>query len=429
MTAFYELSARNRELLLLLCALTLLLVLCLMILRFQRLRFPRFLWPEGPAAAALYILLSCLGAADRQLLRPRFMPYLSPCARLPVLPLGAALWLLFVLAVWALLRELRVERGEITPFSIKEALDDLPTGVCFSVEGDGAPLLVNRRMDALARELTGRELRDADALWAALPACPAVQPEGGGWLFRQADGGVWSFRRERVCGGHSVFNQTTAADETDLFALTEKLREENAALAEMSERLHRLTRDVTRLSREEEILAMKARVHDDIGRSVLATRRFLVQRRPLAEAAPVAGLWRSALGLLQNELEARDDDMLAQLLDAAGVLGVRVELAGALPADQNAGYLLLCAVRECVTNAARHAQADLVRAELRERDGFAQAVITNNGAPPSGPIREGGGLGSLRRRLENAGGEMEIAARPVFVLTARVPVKKEGAEQ
>ena len=426
MTAFYALPSASRETILVLCAVLLALEILAVTLKYQRLRFPQFLWPEGVFAALLYVLLSHLNADDRLLLRPRFIPQSDPLVRLPALPLTAVFAALLVWTLWSLVREMRVERRSITPFSIKEALDDLPTGVCFSVEGNGEPLLVNRRMYALVRELTGAELRDADALWAALPALPGVVPEGDDRVYRRPDGSVWRFRRERISGPRAVFLQTTAADETDLCALSEQLREDNAALEDMTERLRRLTRDITRLAREEEILAMKARVHDDIGRSVLATRRFLVQERPLAEAGPVAGLWRSALGLLQNELTAGEDDMLAQLLEASEVLGVSLAFDGALPDDQDAGYLLLCAVRECVTNAARHAQATRVDVRLSEADGFACAEITNNGVPPTGPVREGGGLGSLRRRLENAGGEMELRSAPVFVLTARVPVKKGG---
>ena len=428
MTAYYALSSASREAILVLCAVLLALEVLILTLKYQRLRFPRFLWPEAFIAAALYVLLSRLNAADRLLLRPHFLPFSDPFSRLPVLPLTAALAALFAWALWSLAQEMKIERGEITPFSIKEALDDLPTGVCFSLEGDGAPLLVNRRMYALARALAGAELRDADALWTALPTHPNVQSAADGFVFRQPDGGVWRFRRERISGARRALVQMTAADETDLFALSEKLREENAALADMTERLRRLTRDITRLAREEEILAMKARVHDDIGRSVLASRRFLVQERPLAEAEPVVGLWRSALDLLRNELAGEDEDMLAQLLEASEVLGVSLAFDGALPDDQDADYLLLCAVRECVTNAARHAQATRVDVRLTETDSCACAEITNNGVPPSGPVREGGGLSSLRRRLENAGGEMEIRSAPVFVLTARVPVKEGGAK-
>ena len=44
------------------------------------------------------------------------------------------------------------------------------------------------------------------------------------------------------------------------------------------------------------------------------------------------------------------------------------------------------------------------------------AEITNNGTPPSGEIRESGGLKNLRHTVETAGGVMKIKSTPHFVL-------------
>ena len=53
-------------------------------------------------------------------------------------------------------------------------------------------------------------------------------------------------------------------------------------------------------------------------------------------------------------------------------------------------------------------------------------TITNNGKRPDGPIVEGGGLSTLRRRVERAGGTMVVQSLPIFKLTVTVPREKEG---
>ena len=53
-------------------------------------------------------------------------------------------------------------------------------------------------------------------------------------------------------------------------------------------------------------------------------------------------------------------------------------------------------------------------------------TITNNGKPPREAVREGGGLSTLRCRVERAGGTMTIQSFPVFELTVTVPKGKEG---
>ena len=58
--------------------------------------------------------------------------------------------------------------------------------------------------------------------------------------------------------------------------------------------------------------------------------------------------------------------------------------------------------------------------------GITGAKITNNGRPPAGPITEGGGLSSLRARVEKAGGAVWIRWAPTFELTVSVPEQEEG---
>ena len=53
------------------------------------------------------------------------------------------------------------------------------------------------------------------------------------------------------------------------------------------------------------------------------------------------------------------------------------------------------------------------------------AVFTNDGAAPETPVTEGGGLTSLRRRVEGAGGRMLVKSMPRFALTVELPMESE----
>ena len=94
--------------------------------------------------------------------------------------------------------------------------------------------------------------------------------------------------------------------------------------------------------------------------------------------------------------------------------------------DEKTAYILICAVRECVTNAVRYAEATRLYAEFSENETTASVTVTNNGIPPTEEISEGGGLSSLRSRVERFGGEMIVQSLPVFSLTVSVPKRKEG---
>ena len=70
------------------------------------------------------------------------------------------------------------------------------------------------------------------------------------------------------------------------------------------------------------------------------------------------------------------------------------------------------AVRECMTNAVRHAGAGAMYVQVTPHS----IVITNNGKPPERPITEGGGLSDLRQKVEQQGGTMTVESAPVFRL-------------
>ena len=48
-------------------------------------------------------------------------------------------------------------------------------------------------------------------------------------------------------------------------------------------------------------------------------------------------------------------------------------------------------------------------------------TVTDNGIPPVGPIREGGGIGGMRRRIQRLGGTLKLYIVPRFRIELSVP--------
>ncbi len=57
--------------------------------------------------------------------------------------------------------------------------------------------------------------------------------------------------------------------------------------------------------------------------------------------------------------------------------------------------------------------------------GVAVLTITNDGRVPEAPIQEGGGLSGLRRRVEQASGQMTVESRSRFALTITLPIQEK----
>lgn len=335
------------------------------------------------------------------------------------------------LGLW---REWQIAQKKITPDSIREALDNLPSGLCFS-KPSGMPLLTNRKMYELTENLSGHRLRNAEELWQELSefcAQNGIECVQSGRLptFRFSSGGVRQFSRAELMIEGEPYIQTTSADITRLYILSQELAESNAALHAQHKRLKGLLSQIVQIKREEEILTSKVKLHDELGRCVLAGRRLLLQEGVGEGIGPVLALWNETVKKLEVSLggtEAAGDDTLRQLADAAAALGCEIEFEGELPQNEETAYLLLSAAREAVTNAVRHAGADRVTIRLTEKDDMLAAEISNNGTKQPASIVEGGGLQNLRRRVERAGGAMEITCEGGVRLQLMLPFAGEEA--
>ena len=112
----------------------------------------------------------------------------------------------------------------------------------------------------------------------------------------------------------------------------------------------------------------------------------------------------------------------------ADTIGVKVELNRELPQQQEQHRVFLIAMRECLTNSVRHADATKLTIDIQEDDNYFSIRITNNGEPPESKVMPKGGLLNLYNHITNLGGTMEIQSNPFFALTVTVPKSKEGTE-
>ena len=359
----------------------------------------------------------------------------SPAAALlwnaPIWALGL---LLAVTAAWIFLtlhRQLVWQRSHISRASVKEGLDQLPSGLCFYVR-DGLPRLVNLQMDALCCQLLGAHLSNGEIFWCrlcegdVLPGSHALQT-GDAPILQTPDGRVWSFARSRIDASGEEVMQIIASDISREHAMNRELETQNHRLEDMNRRLRRYGENIRELTRERETLAAKMRIHDEFGQALLAARRLTARPSEPAQRAEVLRLWRQNLTLMERLGEEKPPSQgFDGLIEAAKAIGMQLIVDGALPPSGTAcASLLESAARECLTNAARHAGGTQLRLHLRPSSGKLRAVFTNDGEAPDGAVAEGGGLSSLRRSVESAGGSMHVESLPQFALRLELPLESE----
>lgn len=347
---------------------------------------------------------------------------------------------------WAFLY--KKSRDIITTRSIKESIDLLPDGVCFSTDR-GMPILMNSRMRQLCTEFTGEGLMDTEKFWRDLRngnvrkgIRPLKQREAA---FIDTNGQVWDFRRSRLSYGGEKVTEISAVNITTQYHLHKELVARYERLNDVNSRLHHFSEEVEKVTREKEILAAKIKLHDEIGRSLLILRSYLTEtpEKSIQTETPeksaqtekrdrsrLLPLWQYIVTSMQEGtiLKEREDSLLLLKKEAAD-FNVDIFLEGLLPANPSVRNVIFAAVRECAGNTAKHARGDRLFITIHDTVENTEVFITNNGNAPGGSIHETGGLKNLRKMVEERGGSMQIKSSPVFVLHLCFPERGGNTEK
>lgn len=306
---------------------------------------------------------------------------------------------------------------------IKRAIDNLPSGVCF-FDAEGILVLSNHQMNLLATQYAGRDLQRLADLQDMVnaPVGGAVRLPGEPPLL-SAEGRVWQFTlKEITLAGGEKCTQAMAADVTELYRVQQELEADTEQQRQIAAQLTQMQKNVVTLASGEETLRLKMKIHDDIGRSVVMTKRLLQTGQPAGEVN--LSLWWDAVTVLQRDtMHLQAETSLEKFQRDAEALGVEAVLHGELPTDERARRVVLAAMHECLTNAVRHAGGSELSVSLQETTAQLSIRITNNGEAPRSEIVEGGGLSALRRRVENEQGTMCIRSSPHFELRMTLPTK------
>ena len=328
---------------------------------------------------------------------------------------------------WAGLSETK-NRKTINQSSIKEAFDNLPTGVCFFNEA-GLPVLCNYAMHRFSFAVCGRDVQFITDLEECMADDfnPAAETRKDGKVFVLSDGSAWHLeKRTFTYKSGNAYTQYTATDVTDLHENRVQLQKENEHLRHVQEELQRLSANIVAVTREEEVLNTKMRVHDEMGKCLVAAQKYFSEGNTEEIPDSIASSWQRAVSMLKYSNDTQEEDMMLQIRKTCEYMKISFLQTGELPKKESIAYLLTCAVRECVTNAVRYAQATELYVAFSETEAEASVTVSNNGKIPKGEIVEGGGLSTLRYRIERAGGRMNVQSFPKFKLTVTVPKGKES---
>ena len=352
--------------------------------------------------------------------------------KIPIWIFLAGMSLLIICLCLLVRNEILTCRKNISAWSVKETMDDVPCGVCVS-DSWGRIVLSNKKMRELSRMLTGAVLQNYEDLKQVLDGNKSVQgvtrlsPENG--VLYLPNGTVWMFQNymlteEEVAG----YLQTVAFDVTEIYFNSEKIRMKNEKLELLNQKLKKMYEQIDESIREQETLKMKMQVHDSFGRSLLTIRRMLEGNKESDYMKNQLEILKQSVYILSGITQDDTEKQYEESIKHAEKLGVSVEIEGELCDEHQVALITDKAIRECVTNCIRHAHGSRVYVQSHKtREGW-KVCITNDGERPKEGSREGGGLSALREVVERDGGEMTTKFEPEFLLALKLPFSETEEE-
>ena len=275
--------------------------------------------------------------------------------------------------------------------------------------------------------LTGNYLQNFDSFRYAINSEPVqdnvIKLNSDNNVFYFQDGSVWMFQeyslQEPDCAGYL---QTVAVNVSEIYYNGEKIRANNEKLEILNHKLEEMYEKIGDKIREQETLVMKMQVHDNFGRSLLSIRRILERKENQDKMDEQLSALKHLVYILTDSSVENMEELCADTIRHAEELGISVQISGNFPMHPSYRLLTDRAIRECVTNCARHAHGSTVWVKIDKNADEYTVQITNDGEVPDKNAEEGGGLSALRKAAESGKCRMQVSFSPEFCLILKMPL-------
>ena len=316
---------------------------------------------------------------------------------------------------------------------IRSAIDTCPDGI-LAAAIDGRVILTNRAMNHFCFQLTGSTVTNALTLWDVINTQAITAPgvlylenteKEEQLLVRLKDGSVWQIRRNLLMLHRMYIYQFIAADVSQVYKYQKILQENNQHVENLHTRQRDLIQNIIQNNLNKEMLHARMQIHDHIGQMLLVTRNALDNGTAGAGINELFAEWDHTVLNLENAKGLQNTDASvqeAELVQVAEMIGCHVRFIGTQPSERKARLLLYAAIREALTNAVMHADANELLIDIHESDLGYQIEISDNGRKTlNESIREGVGLSTLRERLESEGARMELRTSNGVTMLIEIP--------
>ena len=311
---------------------------------------------------------------------------------------------LFAKSLTILLNSLTKLKSNINYYSLKEALDGLKTAVMF--ESEFNVVYENLAMKILLEKLNIKQNQSSLEIWQSIKSRENSKIVDEQNILVFLDKKVYSFSMIKQSK-----TQIYAFDITKEYLTTTEIENKQKELKIKQTEILQMIENLDEIERQREVLSLKSKLHDIIGQRLFILHHILdVVDEKNFDLNNVKSLLKTMLDEIDNEDISEAQNLQNSIVTTFEMIGFNIEISGEIPKETPKAKALVKIIRECATNAIRHANATKLFVNILDH----KIEISDNGKFDNTTIMEGTGIKGMRLNAETLGGELNILTQNGF---------------
>ena len=311
---------------------------------------------------------------------------------------------LFAKSLTILLSSLTKLKNNINYYSLKEALDGLKTAVMF--ESKFNVVYENLTMKNLLEKLKIKQNQSSLEIWKSLKSRENSKIVDEQNILVFLDKKVYSFSMIKQSK-----TQIYAFDITKEYLTTTEIENKQNELKTKQTEILQMIENLDEIERQREVLSLKSKLHDIIGQRLFILHHILdVIDKKTFDLNSVKSLLKTMLDEIDNDESNETQNLQNSIVTAFEMIGFNIKISGKMPKETSKAKALVKIIRECATNAIRHANATKLFVNILDN----KIEISDNGKFTNQTFIEGTGIKGMRLNAEILGGELSISTQNGF---------------
>ena len=336
-------------------------------------------------------------------------------ASLPLLIYFALFAAGLIILIYESIYDRKILHSYLSEYSILQAVNDLTDGLAVFNKNKRI-VFANQKMFDLSWAIFGQTLYRFASFSELINTGYCAEdvhclPQLAHPTYYLPSGEIWQIRQLKITVDGDEYDEYIASNITQQYDLRHQIEHENALLKKRQDLIAQSAKMVIESNTKEEQLAYKMRIHDSLGQCVTTVSHIMQDTEDVKASAKI---WKETVEGLRtfedvssNENAERAFREQIRLIEQ---LGCTVNHDGPMPKRTLHAQIFRDAIRTAAINAVRHAKANTLFVKTKREDSIFDISIWDDGEKQIESITEGGGLSSLRQKIETAGGTMTVTA-------------------